>query len=154
MGHIRESVYIEASPEQAWAVGRDAQRLPEWNTTAIEVKDATGPIDQPGSRYTIVSKIAGRPLDVTWEVQRVEPLRRAEVTGTAPGGGTARQVVEYEPEGTGTRVTVDIEFELPMGILGQFVSKVFAERALARDVRHSSENFKALVEEEVGAAVR
>jgi len=67
-------------------------------------------------------------------------------------GGQARQRVDYEAEGDGTRVTVDMEYELPMGLLGDVIDKLVAERMVARDVRHSSENFKALVEEEATVA--
>ena len=150
MGHVRESVHIDAPMEAAWRLGRDAKRIPEWNTTAIEVKDASGPLDQAGSRFTVVSKIAGRRLDVTWTVERVDAPRLAEVTATAPGGGQARQRVEYEPDGSGTRVTVDMDYELPMGWFGEMFNKLVAERMIARDVRHSSENFKAFAEEEAG----
>src|SRR5215218_8343608 len=65
MGHIHESVHIDAPVEAAWRLGRDASRMPEWNTTTVEVKDVTGPLEQVGSRVTLVSKVAGRRLDVT-----------------------------------------------------------------------------------------
>jgi uncharacterized membrane protein len=148
MGHIRESVHIDAPVDAAWKVGRDATRMPEWNTTAIEVKDVTGPLEQVGSQVTVVSKVAGRLMDVTWRVERVEPPHVVELSGSAPRGGQARQRVEYEAEAGGTRVTVDMDYELPMGFLGEMLDKLVAERMVARDVRHSSENFKALVEEE------
>ena len=35
-----------------------------------------------------------------------------------------------------------------MGFLGDVADKLFGERAMTRDVHHSGENFKALVEEE------
>ncbi len=154
MGHVRESISIEAPPESAWRVGRDANRIPEWNTTAIEVRNVSGPLDQAGTRFTVVSKIAGRPLDVTWTVDRVEVPRFAETSATAPGGGQARQRIDYEREGNGTRVTIDLEYELPMGWFGERFNKRVAERMIARDVRHSSENFKALVEEEATVGAR
>ena len=152
MGHVHESVHVDAPVEATWRVGRDASRMPEWNTTAVEVKEITGPIEEVGSRVTVVSKVAGRRLDVTWQVERVEVPRFVELVGTAPGGGQARQRVDYEAEGDGTRVTIDMEYELPMGLLGDMIDKLVAERMVARDVRHSSENFKALVEEEATVA--
>jgi uncharacterized membrane protein len=48
-------------------------------------------------------------------------------------------------------MTIDLDYELPGGFLGGVADKLFAERAMARDVRHSSENFKALVEQEAAA---
>jgi acetyl-CoA C-acetyltransferase len=147
MGHVRDSFYVDAPPEEVWAVGADPARLPEWNVTVVDVKDVSGPLESPGARYTTVSKIAGRPLEITWTVERAERPKHAEATATTPLGGSARQVVDYSPEGKGTRVSVDIEFEISPGLLGQIVSKVFAERSVERDIKHSGENFKALVEE-------
>lgn len=37
-------------------------------------------------------------------------------------------------------------YELPAGLFGQLADKLFLEKAMERDLRHSTENFKALVE--------
>ncbi|HET9455789.1 MAG TPA: SRPBCC family protein [Candidatus Limnocylindrales bacterium] len=152
MGQVHETVHIDAPVDVAWAIGRDVNRIPEWNTTVASVKDATGPLDVVGASYTAVSKIVGRPLEVVWRVERVEPMRFGEAVATAPGGGSARTRVAYEPDGAGCRVTIDVDYELPGGFLGGVADKLFAERSMARDVRHSSENFKALVEQEAAVA--
>jgi len=47
MSHVRHSIHIEAPPEQVWAIGRDPERMPEWNTTVVSVKDADGAADWP-----------------------------------------------------------------------------------------------------------
>jgi len=146
MSHVRHSILIDAPPEQVWAIGRDPERMPEWNTTVVSVKDADVPLDTPGARFTVVSKIAGRPLDITWQIEEVETPRFFVATATTPLGGSARQRVDYEPEESGTRVTIDMEYEIAAGILGQVLSKAFAERAIERDVHHSAENLKAVVE--------
>ena len=148
MGHIHHEYHIDAPPEVAWAVGRDPDRMPEWNTTTVSVKDVSGPLDRQGATYTTVSKIVGRPLEVQWQVEQVEPGRMAEVTASAPRGGSAHVIIRYEPDGSGTKLSTDLDYELPMGFLGDVADKLFAERAMTRDVHHSGENFKALVEEQ------
>ena len=148
MGRIHHEYHIDAPPEVAWAVGLDANRMPEWNTTTVSVKDVSGPLDRQGATYTTVSKIVGRPLEVQWQVEQVDPGRMAEVTASSPRGGSARVVVRYDPDGAGTKVSTDIDYELPMGFLGDVADKLFGERAMTRDVHHSGENFKALVEEQ------
>ena len=148
MGRIHHEYHIDAPPEFAWSLGRDPDRMPEWNTTTVSVKDVSGPLDEPGATYTTVSKIAGRPLEVQWHVERVEPGRLAELTASSPRGGSAHLVVRYEVDGSGTKLITDLDYELPMGFLGEAADKLFAERAMTRDIRHSGENFKALVEEE------
>ena len=152
MGHIHHEYHIDAPPEVAWAVGRDPDRMPEWNTTTVSVKDVSGPIDREGATYTTVSKVVGRPLDIKWHVERVDPAHMAEITASSPRGGSAHLVIRYEPDGSGTKLSTDLDYELPMGFLGNVADRLFAERAMIRDVHHSSENFKALVEEEAMAS--
>ena len=94
MGRIHHEYHIDAPPEVAWAVGRDPDRMPEWNTTTVSVKDVSGPLDLQGATYTTVSKIAGRLLEVQWRVERVDSGRLAEVTASAPKG---RERPPYRP---------------------------------------------------------
>jgi hypothetical protein len=71
-----------------------------------------------------------------------------ELKGTTPGGW-AKTISKLEPVGSGTEVFFELDFELPGGFLGQFADKLFVERAIERDVKHSSDNYKAIVEAEI-----
>ena len=51
MGHIRESVHINAPIDRVWALGIDHARWPEWQTNLVEIKDFSGVPGQPGFRY-------------------------------------------------------------------------------------------------------
>ena len=149
MGHVLQTGHIDAPPEKAFAVAIDAARIPEWNASVTEVRDITGSLDQLGSNYVSVLKLGGRLLEGRWEVSRVESPRLLEFTGTAPGGGRATATNRFEAVGAGTDVTIEIEYELPGGFIGGMADKLFVERAIERDVKHSVENFKAICEAEV-----
>jgi hypothetical protein len=139
---------VNAAPERIWAIAVDPNRLPEWQTTVVEVRDATGPLDQVGASYTALYRIAGGTLEGRWEVTRADAPRYQELTGTAPGGGRATSRVWLEPAGGATEARVEIEYELPGGFLGQFASRLFVESALERDLRLSNEKIKAIAESE------
>jgi uncharacterized membrane protein len=149
MGHVLQTGHIDAPPEKAFAIAIDAARTPEWNSSVSEVRDITGSLDQIGSNYVTVLKLGGRRLEGRWEVTRVERPRLLEFTGTAPGGGRATATNRFESAGGGTDVTIEIEYELPGGFVGGMADKLFVERAIERDVKHSVENFKAICEAEV-----
>jgi uncharacterized membrane protein len=149
MGHVLQTGHIDAPPDRAFALALDAARIPEWNSSVIEVKDISGSLDQVGSSYVSVLKLAGRRLDGRWEVSRVESPRVLEFAGTAPGGGRATSKNRFEPAGDGTDLTIEIDYELPGGFVGGMADKLFVERAIERDVKHSVENFKAICEAEV-----
>ncbi len=148
MGHIRESIHVDAPIDQVWELGAKCERYPEWQTGIVEVKDCTGPIDHLGAKYTIVYKSMGRRLEATFEVTRAEKPRLMEQKGTVPGGGHGTSVQTLEPAGGGTDLTFTFDYELPGGFVGGMADKLFMERALERDIRHSNENFKALCEVE------
>ena len=149
MGHVLQTGHIDASPDKAFALASDAARTPEWNSSVIEVKDISGSLDQLGSSYVSVLKLGGRRLEGRWEVSRVETPRVIEFTGTAPGGGRAIAKNRFEPADGGTDLTIEIDYELPGGFVGGIADKLFVERAIERDVKHSMENFKAICEAEV-----
>ena len=149
MGHILQTGHVDASPDRAFALALDAARIPEWNSSVIEVKEVSGSLDQVGSSYVSVLKLGGRRLEGRWEVSRVEAPRLLEFTGSAPGGGRATATNRFESAGGGTDVTIEIDYELPGGFVGGMADKLFVERAIERDVKHSVENFKAICEAEV-----
>ncbi len=147
MPQVRDEVRVDAPVDRVWAVAIDANRISEWQTNVVEVRDVGGSLEQVGTRYTAVNRLAGRPIEGEWEVTRVEPNRLLELTGTAPGGGRALNRITFAPTDNATDVAVDLDYELPGGFVGQFANRLFIERALQRDIRHSLENFKALCEE-------
>lgn len=147
MPRIHSEIEIEAPPERVWEILTDPERLPEYNATIIEVSDATGRLDQVGSTYRGVAKVYGRRIEGVWEVTEVIPMRRIVQRGSAPGGGAATVSGTLEPTDRGTtRAAVEIDYELPAGFLGELANKLFIERSVERDVRHTNENLKALAE--------
>jgi uncharacterized protein YndB with AHSA1/START domain len=148
MGHVHATTHVDVAPEQVFAFAVDAERTPEYHASIVEVKDVSGPLDTVGAGYTAAMKIAGRVYEGRWEVTRVEKPRVVEMTGTMPGGGTATLIQRFAAAAGGTDCTGEMEYELPGGILGGLANRLFVEGAIERDVRHTMENFKALLEAE------
>ena len=149
MGHIRDTFHIDAPLEVCWDIGTDAARQPEWSEGVLEVKDVTGRLDRVGAAYTRVFSIAGRRLEGRFEVVEIEPLHFMKVAGTTAGGGRASYTVRNVADGAGTNGTFEMDYELPGGVIGDLANKLFMERALERQMRHSNENLKALCEAQV-----
>jgi uncharacterized membrane protein len=147
MAEVQHEFRADSPTDRVWAVAIDANRIPQWQANVVEVRDMTGRLDQVGSRYSSVNRLAGRTIEGAREVTRVEAGRLVEVTCTAPGGGQAVNRVTFTAHAGATDVSIEFQYELPAGFLGQFANRLFVERALRRDIRHSSENFKALCEE-------
>jgi len=145
MGHIRESVHIDAPIDQVWEIITKPERFAEWQVGVEEVK-GDGPTDRVGARYSAVVKSMGRRLELNSEVTRVEKPRLIEQKATGPGGVDGTALITLEPAGRGADVPYTMDYALPGGFVGGIADKLFMERALDRDIRHGSENLKALCE--------
>ena len=150
MGHVRDTFHIDASPDRVWALVTDLSRYSEWQAGLVEVKDSSGSLDHVGSKFTAVVQVMGRRLEATSEVTKVEPGKLIEQRGSVVGGGPAVSTFRIEPVSGGTDMTVELAYELPGGLIGDIADKLFMERAIERQIRHSNENFKALAEAKVG----
>jgi uncharacterized membrane protein len=149
MGHIRISAHYEAPIEQVFELGLDAKRLPEWNTSFHEIKNTSGPPGQVGTTCDTVMKVLGRPIEGQMKVTAVERPRLLTVVGSSAGGGKLTWTTRFTPAGSGTDTEITVDYDLPAGFLGEMADKLFAERAIEREMKHSTENFKALVEAKV-----
>ncbi|HLA15768.1 MAG TPA: SRPBCC family protein, partial [Candidatus Limnocylindrales bacterium] len=107
----------------------------------------TGPPDVVGTKLHATMKLLGRPIEGWAEVAEVETPRLIKLIGSAKEGGQLTVTNRFIPAGiAGTDVEMEIEYELPASMLGQIADKVFVEKTVERNLRHSLENFKALVE--------
>lgn len=149
MGHVRHSGHVDAPPDMVFAFGVDAKRAPEWNGSVVEVRDVTGPLDTVGAAYTAILKLGGRQLETRWEVRKVDKPTLLELTASSAKGGNATSTTTFEPAGKGTDVTIEVDYELPGGFVGGMADKLFVEKAIERDIKHSMENMKAICEAEV-----
>ena len=150
MGHVRQMGHVDAPPDKTFGLAADAKRGPEWNNSIVEVKDVGGMLDTVGASYVAILKLGGRRLETRWEVTKVEKPRLVELVASSPQGGQATSTTRFEPAGGGTDMSIEVDYELPGGFVGGVADKLFVERAIERDVKHSLENFKAICEAEVG----
>jgi uncharacterized protein YndB with AHSA1/START domain len=151
MGHISRMIHVEATPEQVFDLFANPERLQEWQVPAAEVKDITGTPGTVGLGWTTASTFAGRKMENHMSVTAVERPRSFEVKGT--GSGTATLRGRFEPAAGGTDVTIESEYEMPLGFIGDAANKLFFEKSFAESWDKSLAKFKALVEAEVPAHV-
>jgi uncharacterized membrane protein len=146
MKQLRMTAQFDAPIERVFQLGTDFKRYPEWNVSYTEVKEVTGPPDQVGTKVYAVMQILGRKMEGWGEIVEIDPPRLLKIAGSSTQGGTVTTTYRFTPVGSGTDVVLEADYELPAGILGQIADKLFLEKAIERNVRHSLENFKALVE--------
>jgi uncharacterized membrane protein len=145
--------HYEVPIERVFELATDYKRYPEWSVSYAEVDKISGPPEQVGTKFHTFMKVLGRRIEGSMEVVEVEKPRLLKLSGTGIEGGKLTMLYRLMPAGTGTDFEIEADYELPAKILGQIADKLFVERSVERDLRHSIENFKELVEAKVPVLV-
>jgi uncharacterized membrane protein len=148
MAHLLLTAHFEAPIEHVFELAADYKRYPEWSVSHEEMREVVGPPDQVGTRFHGVMTFLGRKMEGWGEVTEVDQPRLLKTVGTG-SGGSVTTIYRFMPAATGTDAELSIDYELPAGLFGKVADKVFIQRAVERDMRHSMENFKAFVEAKV-----
>jgi uncharacterized membrane protein len=151
MGLVKETIHINAPIDRAWDLNADCRRIPEWNTSVLEVKDCPDRTDRVGARYTTVARIMGRKVDGTFETTTADRPRLFEQKAKLPGGGDATLTVTFVEASGGTDLTVTLDYVMLSGGLFSGIAEKLLSGSIERDIHHSNANFKALCEASVPA---
>jgi len=151
MGHVSRTIHVEATPEQVFDLFTNPGRFREWMVPAAEVKDITGTPGTVGLGWTTASTFVGRKMESHMSVTAVERPRSFELKSTGSGTGTVRG--RFEPAAGGTDITIESEYEMPLGFIGDAANKLFVEKSFAESWDKSLAKFKALAEAEAPAHV-
>jgi uncharacterized membrane protein len=150
MGHVRFTEHIDAPIDHVWEINASCERLPEWNVNVVEVKDCPGRLDRVGARVTTVVRVFGRRIDGYQETTKADKPHAFALKLSGAGGAKATVIGAFTEAQGGTDGTIDVEYELPMGLFAGVAEKLLGG-SVERDLRHSMENFKALCESTVPA---
>jgi uncharacterized protein YndB with AHSA1/START domain len=137
MPRFSTSVHVRATPDVAFDLYTSLDRMPEWVGGVTEVTDRTGPIDRPGTRYTVwFGKRTTSPTEVI-EVER--PHRFVTHFGNWVLRG--RNTATFEPDGDGTRMTTILETE---GLFPAVMARIFSLGSWKGSFRGELEHFARL----------
>lgn len=124
MGRYRISRRIRATPAQVFRALTDPALVVDW-MDASGVVDASGPLDQPGTTFTLV--IWG-PWRFRTRVVRVEAPQVHETEGRGRLGSWYRNVATLTPAGTDTDFELLTEYRVPFGALGRWIDRRWIDR--------------------------
>jgi uncharacterized membrane protein len=148
MGHTKDSIHINAPVEKVVDFGADPQR---WATfmTGMSGPDKTIGDGGVGTQYEIMMRTAGLRMHLTVRLveNRREPDGGAHSRFEFEKGGSGWQTWDLKPENGGTLVAMEEEYTVPGSVLGKVVDRLIFEKMNARDMHHSLENLKLLMEE-------
>jgi uncharacterized membrane protein len=125
MAKITREILINAPVEKVFEYHSNPMNGPECWPSMMEVKDLE---EQPGGgwNYNWVYKMAGIRLEGSTE--NAEFVENERIVTKGSGGVESTFVYGYKPEGEGTRLTMEVEYVVPVPVLGKlaeaFILKV------------------------------
>lgn len=146
MAKIDKSIEVSLAREQLFELLTDLDRLPVWSTITVETHGTPRQPIEEGDTFEQTLRVLGRNLQSTWEVTELDRPRKVAYSSQAPGGGLLRMVQSLAESAGGTRVDVELDYELPGGFVGELFDSAYAERRNERELEHSLHNLKELAE--------
>ena len=148
MGHLKHSIHIDAPVDKVGEFTEDPHNWATFMVGMSEPDKITGDVGL-GTQVDFTIVMAGVHLHET--VRAAEDRRdpdggghwRGEFTGSSSGWMT----MDFKPENGGTLVTQEMEYTVPGSVLGKVVDRLIFEKMAERDMLHSLENLKLLMEE-------
>jgi uncharacterized membrane protein len=131
MANLQKSIMINAPVDKVFAFMNTPQNLPEIWPSMIEVKDVI-PATGGGFNFGWVYKMAGLHIDGASETIEYVVNQRAVTKSTK--GIESKFTWVYEPVDNGTKLTVDIEYTVPVPVLGKL-----AEAIIVKQNEHEAE---------------
>lgn len=128
MAHITKSIEIGCPPQTVFDVLSRVDRLREFSEMTVDVRDHPGRPVVAGDTFVQVVKVAGIDLTSEWEVVEVSPPNLLRFRGRSPGNGSAELTERIEETADGSLVALTVDYELPLGVLGEIADKLVLER--------------------------
>ncbi len=124
MAKVERSITINAPVEKVFAYIADPMNLPQWVPSMMEVHDVTG--SGVGQHYRWTYKMAG--LQLQGETTVTEDIPNERRTTQSKGSVTSTWILNFEPDNGGTKMKLDIEYTIPVPVLGKLAEKLVLKR--------------------------
>ena len=137
---------VSCPPAHVFDVLSNVERLPEFSEMTVAIRNGPGRAVQVGDTFEQAVKVLGVEFDTDWEVTEVVPAQTIRVEGRSQHNGKASLTQNVTVEGTGSRVSFEVDYDPPFGILGEIADKVVFERRNEEQAEQILNRLKELCE--------
>lgn len=120
MAKITRDILIKAPVEKVFKYHSDPTNQPEYWPSMLEVRDVEE-LPSGMRKYKWVYKMAGIRLEGSTET--TEFVENKRIATKTQGGVESTFLYQYRPEGEGTRVSVEVDYKVPVPVLGKLAEK-------------------------------
>jgi uncharacterized membrane protein len=142
MEKITRTATINAPVQKVFQYWDDPANRPEVWPSLVEVKDVQ-PLPNGGTRYSWVYKMAGVLLKGTSDTTDYIPNQR--MVWKSEGGIESIFTWTFQPEDGGTKVDVQVEYNVPIPVIGKLAERIIIKQN-EREADTLLSNLKAVME--------
>ncbi|MEY2471575.1 MAG: hypothetical protein QOK28_904 [Actinomycetota bacterium] len=146
MGHLNRTTTVACPPTKVFSVLSDVDRLPEFSEMTVAVRNGPGRALQTGDRFEQVVRVLGKELESEWQVVEVMEPSLLRFEGNTPGGAKATLTERLTPDGNGTLVELDVDYDMPLGLLGDAIDALYLHSKNEENADEILAKLKALCE--------
>jgi uncharacterized membrane protein len=143
MVKVEKSIALNAPVEKVFDYMTDPHSNMEIIPGMVDVRDIEETPDHIGMHFHWTYKMAGIKFDGETKVLEWEKYRRVVTEST--GGVRSRWSFTYEPAPSGSTLTIAVEYEVPLPILGKLAEAV-VRRQNEKELELTLSNVKARME--------
>ena len=142
METFEKSIIINAQPEKVFEYIDDPMNNPEWMIGMVEVHEVEG-LPGVGRQFHWTFKMVGIPLK--GQSTTIEHVPNRRTVTESQGGVSSTWAADVEPEGEGTKLTMNVEYAIPIPVLGKLAEHLISKQN-QRNLENSMENIKHMLE--------
>ena len=144
MSRVAQSLEVSCSPGSVMDYIIDVTNHPAFIGPLKSVKNIKGDVKKPGTSWDWVYSLAGIELSGKAETVRFVPGKEFVYKTTT--GAVSTFTYRTDPAGAKTKLSLNVEYEVPTNALGKMKASVF-EKLNDAEGKRVVENLKALLEE-------
>ena len=152
MDRVEKSIEIRAPPEKVWEM-LAIDRFEEWqvgmlyNECFVYGMEFTSEVRVPEDKYKVGASAQPKKAGAGVLFKVTESLKNEKITYLVEERGTNSTLTSIlEPIDEGTKLTYAVSYEMPGGIFGKFLAKLFLKRMGEGQVKKSLEKLKSILE--------
>lgn len=149
MAEIHRSATVAAPVDKLFEIVDDPANFPRYVPNVQEVADVRRSDGRIGDSFRVIYKVLGVTFDEKFTVSDYERPNR--VKSSFSGGMTGTFAWNFEPQGQGSKVTIDVNYELAGGPLGKAVDSLMLQRVNEKTIEDTLQNLARVATEERSA---
>jgi len=148
---IEKSIEIRAPTEKVWEM-LAFERFPEW-LDECKNSEYTSKVRTPEDKYRVGASAHITEKHVEYDLEVTESLENEKIAFRSKGmrrgrvkGPTMTLTHTLKPVEEGTKLTYAMDYEMPGGILGKGLDKLFGEKHAEKGIEKSLSSLKSILE--------